>query len=87
MNEEETRQVIGRVLRRIAPEADLDSLPPGADMRRELDLDSMDFLELVAGLGKATGVDIPERDYPKIATLESCMRYLVTRTGRAAVSG
>ena len=78
------RQLIARVLRRIAPEADLETLPPGADMRRELDLDSMDFLELVAGLGKATGVDIPERDYPKIATLESCTSYLVARTGAAA---
>ncbi len=86
MTEGESREVIARVLRRIAPEADLDSVPPGVDLRRELDLDSMDFLEFVAGLTKATGVDIPERDYPKVATLDGCTSYLAAHS-RAAAAG
>jgi acyl carrier protein len=60
----------------IAPEADFDHLPPDADLRDELDLDSMDFLNFVIGLHDRTGVDVPERDYPQLLTLEACVRYL-----------
>ena len=80
MTEQESRALIEHVLRRIAPEADLDTVPPGADLRRELDIDSMDFLEFVSGLAKGAGIAIPERDYPKVANLETCIAYLVDHT-------
>ena len=60
----------------IAPEADFDSLPPDADLRDELDLDSMDFLNFVTGIYARTGIEVPERDYPKLLTLNACVRYL-----------
>jgi acyl carrier protein len=60
----------------IAPETDFDSLAPDADLRDELDLDSMDFLNFVTGVYERTGVEVPERDYPKMLTLEACVRYL-----------
>ncbi len=60
----------------IAPEADFDSLPPDADLRDELDLDSMDFLNFVIGIHDRTGVEVPERDYPKLLTLDACVHYL-----------
>jgi len=42
-----------------------------------VDLDSVDLLNLVAAIYEATGVDIPERDYPVIATLGRCVDYVV----------
>jgi acyl carrier protein len=73
---ETIRDAVARVLSTIAPEADLATLPPGADLREALDLDSMDFLHFVQGLHDAVGVDVPEADYRKIATLDGCVAYL-----------
>jgi acyl carrier protein len=73
------REIVCRVLASIAPEADLDSLPPEASLRDELDLDSMDFLSFVVGLHKALGVDVPEADYGKLATLAGAVAYLEAR--------
>jgi acyl carrier protein len=60
----------------IAPEADLEHLPPGVDLRDELDLDSMDFLNFVIAVHERTGIEVPERDYPQLLTLDACVRYL-----------
>lgn len=66
----------------VAPEADLDALPPDAGLRDELDLDSMDFLSFVIALHKALGVEIPEADYGKLTTLAGCVAYLDAKVGR-----
>ncbi len=63
-------------LAQIAPEADLEALEPDVDLTEQLDIDSMDFLNFVIGLNEATGVDIPERDYPQLTTLDGCVEYL-----------
>ncbi len=68
-------------LRRVAPEADLDDLPGDVELRDELDLDSMDFLNFVVAIGERTGIEIPERDYPEVMTLDACIAYLERRTG------
>jgi acyl carrier protein len=60
----------------IAPETDFDRLASDADLRDELDLDSMDFLNFVIELHNRTGVEVPERDYPRMLTLNACVRYL-----------
>jgi acyl carrier protein len=72
------RQAIARALARIAPEADLSGIDPRADLRELLDLDSMDFLNFIVGLHAETGVEVPESDYPKLATLAGCVAYLGT---------
>ena len=64
------------VLVRIAPEIDRASVRPDASLRDEYDLDSMDFLNFVIGLHDAFGIDIPETDYPALATLAGCVRYV-----------
>jgi acyl carrier protein len=79
MSASTTREIICRVLASIAPEADLDALPPDASLRDELDLDSMDFLSFVVGLHKALGVDVPEADYGKLATVAGAVAYLEAR--------
>jgi acyl carrier protein len=76
MKPEETRAVVLRTLARIAPEADLEQLRPDVSLREQLDIDSMDFLNFVIALHKELGVDIPEKDYPKFATVDGCVEYL-----------
>jgi acyl carrier protein len=73
------RATVLRVLGDIAPEADLATVKVDVPFRDQLDLDSMDLLNVLVGLHSALGVDIPEADYPKLTTLESCVDYLVDR--------
>ena len=81
MTEQEIRQTVLYALGRVAPEADPSAVPPNADLREELDLDSMDFLNFVIALHERHGIDIPEADYPKLATMDGAVAYLSTRTG------
>jgi acyl carrier protein len=68
-----------RVLGDIAPEADLAAVEPGVAFREQLDLDSMDVLNVVIGIHEALRVEIPEADYPQLATLDGCVDYLAAR--------
>jgi acyl carrier protein len=77
---DEIRATVLRVLGDIAPEADLERITPAVSFRDQLDLDSMDTLNFVIGLPHALGVDIPESDYPKLATLDGCVEHLAALT-------
>ena len=82
MTDEELRELVMRTLGEVAPDADLAAIDPAADLQEQIDIDSMDHLNFVIGLHEATGVDIPERDYPKMASVDACVAYL-----RAALAG
>ena len=69
-------QVILDIISSIAPDEDLSDVKPGVRLRDQLDLDSMDFLDIVMELRKRYGIEVPEEDYPKLATLDSCVEYL-----------
>ena len=73
---DEIRQTVLRLLGEIAPEADLTSMKPAVSFRDQLDIDSMDFLNLVIMIHKTFGVEIPEADYPKYGTLNGCVELL-----------
>jgi acyl carrier protein len=75
MNESQTRALVAEVLAGIAPEADLASVGDNEDLREVLDLDSMDFLNFVIGLGEKTGRKIPEADTPRLRTLAGLKAY------------
>ncbi len=75
--------VVVASLAKVAPEADVSSLAPDADLRDELDLDSMDFLSFMVGIDELTGIEIPERDYPQLLTLARCIDYLDRRIASA----
>lgn len=77
MTDEEALALLRSVLRTVAPEADLADVGADESIQEALELDSIDFLNLVIGLHERTGIDIPERDYPKLATVEGCVSYLV----------
>jgi len=79
MTKDEIRATALRVLGDIAPEADLASLKRDVDLREQRDLDSMDILNFVVGLHAAFGVEIPEADYPRFATLDGGVEYLTAR--------
>jgi acyl carrier protein len=75
MNDDDVRKRVADVLGGIAPEADLATVGDDEDLRAALDLDSMDFLNLVIGLARATGRSIPETDYPKLFMLAGLVGY------------
>jgi acyl carrier protein len=76
MNDQTIRNLAADVLAGIAPEADLATVGDTEDLREALDLDSMDFLNFVIGLGEKTGRKIPEADNPKLYTLQGLIAYL-----------
>ena len=76
MDEHVLHETVLRVLGEVAPEVDLTSVDPAEDLRDQLDLDSMDILNLAIGLFQATGIEVPERDYGRIVTVDGCVSYL-----------
>jgi acyl carrier protein len=74
---DDAHALLARLLHRIAPEVELDDLDPEALLQEEADLDSMDFLNLVTALSEESGIEVPERDYPALATLTGFEEYLV----------
>jgi acyl carrier protein len=78
VNTDDARALIARLLHRIAPEVDLDDADPDAPLQEAVDLDSMDFLNLVTGVHEETGIDIPERDYPLVSSLSGFVTYLAS---------
>jgi acyl carrier protein len=79
MTIEEIKNVVLEIIQDIDDEADLENLKPDEALRDQLDLDSMDFLDIVMELRKRYKIQIPEADYPELATLQSCINYLMPR--------
>lgn len=78
----QVKQAIFKRLGVIAPEADLSTLDPDENVREALDIDSYDFLSFLIGLGEDLGIEVPEADYAKLATLRSMADYLTERLAR-----
>jgi acyl carrier protein len=75
-------ETIRRLFADIAPDVDFASLDGDVDVRDAADIDSVDFLNFVTALHEVTGVDVPERDYPAIRTIDGCRAYVEKhRTG------
>lgn len=76
MTRDEIKNVILEIIEDIDEDADFDSLDPAEPLRDQLDLDSMDFLDIVMELRKRYKLQIPEEEYPELSTLNSCVNYL-----------
>ena len=76
MTPQQAREQIGLALKKAAPGSDVDVIDPDAELRDELDLDSLDFLQFVEILSETSGRRIEEDDYPEFATLNSSIRFL-----------
>lgn len=63
----------------VAPELELDELESDEDFRDQFDFDSMDFLNFATALSQTLKIEIPEKDYPKLQSLEACLTYLTSK--------
>ena len=79
MNYDEIKAALLEIIGDIDEEADLASLDGDKPLRDQLELDSMDFLDIVMELRKRYKLQIPEDEYPELVTLNSCIRYLEPR--------
>jgi len=76
MTRDQIRQAILNIIADIAPDEDLSNVKGDVRLREQLDLDSMDFLDIVMELRKRYNVEVPEADYMQLATLDSSVAYL-----------
>ncbi len=76
MEKEAIRQIIVNIIADIAPDEDLTNLKDAVRLRDQLELDSMDFLDIVMELRKQHGIEVPEGDYKQLESLQSCVEYL-----------
>jgi acyl carrier protein len=83
MTSDEILERLRRILQELAPEADVEGLDPDVRVRDQLDIDSMDLLNFVIAVDEQFGVDIPERDYAKLRTLNDMVGYLSARVESA----
>jgi acyl carrier protein len=81
-NDGETKQKVLSVLGDIAPEIDLESIDGDVNLRDQIDIDSVDFLNFVIGLHKALAIEIPDADLPKLKTLNNWVSYIDAKTGK-----
>lgn len=81
MTKEDVKQIVKDIIEEIADDDDLnlESLNDEERLRDQLELDSMDFLDIVMELRKQHGIEVPEEDYPQLASLQSCADYLLPK--------
>ena len=79
MTQEEVKDVVLNIIMDVAPDEDVSDLDASQSLREQLDLDSMDFLDIVMELRKRHKVEVPSEDYPHLATLDGCVQYLTPK--------
>ncbi len=84
MTKDECKNAVLAIIADIAPDEDLSNVKPEVRLRDQLQLDSMDFLDIVMELRKRHGIEVPEADYPQLASLDSCARVPDAEIQRAA---
>ena len=82
--QEQIRMAVLAIVKRLAPEIDPATIIPDKPLRSQIDLDSMDWLNVLATIHEKLGVDIPESDYGKVQTLDSIVAYLAGKIPAAA---
>lgn len=76
MTAQQIKDLILEIVADIAPDADLTNIKPDVRLREQIELDSMDFLDIIMELRKRYKIDVPEEDYMKLSTLDGCVEYL-----------
>jgi acyl carrier protein len=79
MSETEIKSILFDILKHIAPDTDPSVLKPEDNIRETLGIDSYDSLQVIVAIDERLGVDIPEQDYGKVATLKMMIEYIQTR--------
>jgi acyl carrier protein len=76
MTPEEVAVAIKDIIETIAPDEDVSNIDHTERLRDQIDLDSMDFLDIVMELRKLYSVQVPEEEYKQLASIDSCIAYL-----------
>lgn len=79
LDQDQVRARMLEILKTLAPEMDVAELVADAPLRKQIDLDSMDWLNVLVAIHERLGVNIPETDYGKLATLDSIVVYLAEK--------
>lgn len=79
MTKEQIKATILEIIAQIIPDEDLSNLKGDIPIREQVELDSMDFLDIIMELRKRYGVEVPESDYVQLATLDGSVAYLEPR--------
>lgn len=79
MTKDDVKNIVLEIIEEIAPDEDLTDVKPGVRLRDQLDLDSMDFLDIVMELRKQHGIEVPEEEYQELASLDSSASYLLPK--------
>lgn len=79
MTADELKPIVLAALTGVAPDLEGQPVAPDVAFRDQFDFDSMDLLNFAVALQQRTGVEIPEIDYPKVASLDGCVAYLAAR--------
>lgn len=76
MTDNDIAKLVQAALFGVAPDLEGETVRAEVPFRDQFEIDSMDFLNFVIALHKATGIEIPERDYPKLESLDAAVAYL-----------
>jgi len=79
MTKEEVKSVLMEIVAEIIPDEDLTNLKYDIPIREQVELDSMDFLDIIMELRKRYRIEVPEDDYMQLATIDSSVAYLEPR--------
>ncbi len=79
MTRDQIKEIVLNIISVVAPDADLSNVKSDVRLRDQLEMDSMDFLDIVMELRKRYKVEVPKEDYPRLATLDGCAEYLTPR--------
>ena len=79
MNEDQIKQIIFQLLKKIAPDTEPSQLKPDENIRVTLNIDSFDSLQFLVALNEKIGIEIPEQDYGKVGTLNTLIQYLLEK--------
>jgi acyl carrier protein len=79
MTKEQIRATILEIIAQIIPDEDLSNLKGDIPLREQVELDSMDFLDIIMELRKRYGIEVPENEYMQLATLDGSVAYLEPR--------
>ena len=79
MLDKRIKDIVLDIIAIVAPDADLSGVKDDVTLRDQLDLDSMDFLDIVMELRKRYKVEVPKEEYPRLATLKGCVEYLTPK--------
>ncbi len=76
MTAAEIKEAIISILSDMAPDEDLSELKENVPLGEQPEMDSMDFLDIVMELRKRYRIQIPQEDYPELASMERTVTYL-----------